>query len=150
MVRVQPQLGARRLLPAPDAHLEGPLTADTELELALRAGEVHAAAEREEEAVLARRAGHAVLGQLPLQPRRLVVGVVVRLPLGELLAAYALVRLQPLRLCAICTKSISRFLQVHFEFPVLTGSKHFAHEIALHSGQTSRLYLMSAMKPDEH
>ena len=39
---------------------------------------------------------------------------------------------------------------IHFEFPVLTGSKHFAHEIALHSGQTSRLYRMSAMKPDEH
>ena len=118
MVRVQPQLGARRLLPAPDAHLEGPLTADAELELALRAGEVHAAAEREEEAVLARRAGHAVLGQLPLQPRRLVVGVVVRLPLGELLAAYALVRLQPLRLCAICTKSTSRFLYIS-NFPSL-------------------------------
>ena len=96
MVRVQPQFGARRLLPAPDAHLEGPLTAYAELELALRAGEVHAAAGREEEAVLARRAGHAVLGQLPLQSRRLVVGVVVRLPLGELLATYALVRLQPL------------------------------------------------------
>ena len=93
---MEAELGTGGLLAALGAHLEGSVAAHTELELALRAGEVHAAAEREEEAVLARRAGHAVLGQLPLQPRRLVVGVVVRLPLGELLATYALVRLQPL------------------------------------------------------
>ena len=97
MVRVKPQLCARRLLAAPDAHLEGPLTADAELELALRAREVHAAAEREQVAELARRAGDAVLGQLPLKPRGLVVGIVVRLPLGEIVTAYTLVSLQPLR-----------------------------------------------------
>ena len=96
MVGVQPQLGAGRLLATPDAHLEGPLTADAELELALRAREVHAAAEGEEVAELARGAGDAVLGQLPLQPRRLVVGIVVRLPLGEVITAYPLVSLQPL------------------------------------------------------
>ena len=97
MVRVKPHLCTRRLLAAPDAHLEGPLTADAELELALRAREVHAAAEREQVAELARRAGDAVLGQLPLKPRGLVVGIVVRLPLGEIVTAYTLVSLQPLR-----------------------------------------------------
>ena len=97
MVRVKPHLCTRRLLAAPDAHLEGPLTADAELELALRAREVHAAAERKQVAELARRAGDAVLGQLLLKPRGLVVGIVVRLPLGEIITAYALVSLQPLR-----------------------------------------------------
>ena len=144
---MEPQLGARRLLAAPDPHLEGPLAADAELELALRAGEVHAAAEREQVAELARRARDAVLGELFLEPRGLVVGVVVLLPLGELLAVYALVRLQPLQrrhpLSLMSATAVS-FINC------LTGSKHFAHEIALHSGQTSRLYRMSAMKPDEH
>ena len=91
MVRVQPQLGARRLLPAPDAHLEGPLTADAELELALRAGEVHAAALGESVAEVAVGTGDPVLRQVLLQPGRLVVRVVLLLPLGEVLAGDPLV-----------------------------------------------------------
>ena len=91
MVRVQPQFGARRLLPAPDAHLEGPLTAYAELELALRAGEVHAAALGESVAEVAVGTGDPVLRQVLLQPGRLVVRVVLLLPPGEVLAGDALV-----------------------------------------------------------
>jgi len=77
-------------------HHEALVAARAELELALRTRKVHAAAPGQREAAHALRTGDAVLGQVTLQPDRLRVGVVGRLPLGELFARDSLVLLHPL------------------------------------------------------
>ena len=97
VVGVQPHLGAGGLPAALDAHLEGLLAAHAELVLALAAGEVHTPAPRQRVAELARRALDAVLAEVTLQPGGLVVGVVVLLPFGKVLAADVLVRVFPLK-----------------------------------------------------
>ena len=91
MVSVEAQLGTAWVLPALGAHLEWFVAANTELELALSAGKMHAAALGESVAEVTLGTGDPVLGQVLLQPGRLVVRVVLLLPAGEVLAGDAVV-----------------------------------------------------------
>ena len=82
---MQAQLGAARLAATLGAQLEGLVAANTELELALGAGEMHASPLGEGIAEVAAGAADAVLGQVGLHAGGLGVRVVFLLPPGNLL-----------------------------------------------------------------
>jgi len=96
VVRVETEAGAVGAHLAARAHHEALVAARAELELALWTREVHAAAPGQREPTQTLRTGDAVLGQVALEADRLFVGVVGRLPLGELIARDFLVLLHPL------------------------------------------------------
>ena len=77
---MQAQLGAAWLAATLRAKLEGLVAANTELELALGAGEMHASPLGEGVAEVAAGAADAVLGQVGLHARGLRVRVVLLLP----------------------------------------------------------------------
>lgn len=100
---------------------------------------------------LALGAGDAVLGQVLGQAGRLQLGVVLLLPLGELLAGDILVLFLPLQRPKFeMTSEKRQTLVLWNEFEPLTGRRQDAQVTVLQSGHTSRFCRGLAMKPESH
>jgi hypothetical protein len=96
MMGVEAHFGTAGPFAAADAHFEGHLATNTELELALRAREVHATSTSQGISELTRRAIDPVFGKMLLQSLGLIIWIISLLPSSKVLARDAIVCIFPL------------------------------------------------------